>query len=104
MADEGHEFALLEELARERQHLGVAAQFVRHETAGHEQAAEILAARVGQQQITRGGITVLAGVGAEFGRGHAHGVALLLQTEQGIPQFQILVEVIHERKQRLRHG
>src|SRR5450756_507483 len=41
VADEGDEFALLEKFARERQHLRVATQFVRHETARHEQAAKI---------------------------------------------------------------
>src|SRR5476649_339996 len=51
MTDEGDEFVLLEKLARERKHLGVAPQFVRHKTARHEQSAEIPAVRILQKQI-----------------------------------------------------
>ena len=50
VTDERDEFALLKKFARERKHLRVTAQFVRHETAGNEQPAKILAVRVLQQQ------------------------------------------------------
>src|ERR1035437_4058072 len=69
VTDERDELALLKKFTRERPHLGVAPQFVRHETAGHEQSAKIFTVRVLQKQIRRGGITVLAGVGFDFRRG-----------------------------------
>ena len=69
-----------------------------------QSAEETPSTGVRHQQIARGWVTVFAGVVAEFGSGEAHGVTRLLQAQQRIPQFQILVDVVHERQQRLGHG
>ena len=103
VTDEGDELALLEELPRKRENLCVTPQLVRHETAGNEQAEKIFAMRVLEQQVGLGGITVLALVGLDLWRGEAYGVARLFAAQLRIPEFQVLVDVVHERQQYLLH-
>jgi hypothetical protein len=47
---------------------------------------------------------VFAGVGFEFGPGHAHTVACFFEAQFRIPQFQIFVDIVDEGEQRFLHG
>jgi len=104
VTDEGDELALLKELTRERKHLRIAPQLVRHEAAGNQQPGEVRTAGVIEQQVGLRGVTMLAGERAQFLRGETRGVTRLFEPQLRIPEFEVFVDVIHEREQRLLHG
>ena len=47
---------------------------------------------------------MLASVGAQFRRGQPRGITSLLQAEQGIPEFEVLLNILDEGEQSFRHG
>ena len=104
MTDEGDELALLTELTRERKHLRVAPQLVRHEAAGNQQPGEVCAAGIVEKEVGLGGIAMFAGERAQFLRGETRGVTGFFEPQLRIPEFEVFVDVIHEREQRLLHG
>jgi hypothetical protein len=98
VANEGHEFALLKEFARQGKDFGVATEFVGHKAAGDEETGEVMAVGIFQEEIAFGRVAVFAGVGFEFERRDFGFEAGFLKAEQRIPQFQVFIDVVDERE------